>query len=146
MFVQQEASKEEQGGVVRFLLVEDAGTREIHRCMSKRPGMLSNGIIVLHENARLHTDNLMRDRLQRFGGETHQHPPYNPDLSPCDFHVFCDLKKDIRRRRFQSDEEVQEWVRLWIHQRPTSFYKTGVIARLVSQWDKCFNASGGYFE
>ena len=32
---------------------------------------------------------------------------------------------------FSSDEEVQEWVRLWIHQRPTSFYKTG-IDRLVS--------------
>ena len=32
--------------------------------------------------------------------------------SPCDFHIFGDLKKDIRGRRFHSDEDVQEWVRL----------------------------------
>ena len=37
-----------------------------------------------------------------------QHPPYSPDRSPCDFHIFVDLKKDIRGRRLHSDEEVQE--------------------------------------
>ena len=88
---------------------------------SKRPEMLSNGIILLHDNARPHTASLMRDKLQRFGWETLQHPPYSPGLSPCDIHIFGDLKKDIRRYRFHSDEKVQEWVRLWIHQRPTSF-------------------------
>ena len=45
---------------------------------------------------------------------------------PCDFHIFGDLKKDIRRRQFHSDEEMKEWVRLWIHQRPTSLYKTEI--------------------
>ena len=45
---------------------------------------------------------------------------------------------------FKSDDEVQKWVRLWIHQRPTSFYKTR-IDRLVSQWDKCINTSDNYF-
>ena len=67
--------------------------------------MLSDGIIFLH-NARPHTANLVRDKLQRFGWETLQHPPYNPDPSLCDFHIFGDLKKHIRGRRFHSDEEV----------------------------------------
>ena len=82
---------------------------------SKRRAMLSDGIILLHDNARPHTANIVRDKLQRLGWETLQHPPYSPDLSPCDFHIFADLKKDILGRRFYSDEEVQEWVRLWIH-------------------------------
>ena len=102
------------------------------------PGMLSDGVILLHDNARPHTANLVRVKVKRLSWETLQHPPYRPDLSPCDFHIFGDLKKDIRGRRFHSDEEVQEWVRLWIHQRSTSFYKTGVDY-LVSQWDKCIN-------
>ena len=114
-----------------------------HAIKSKCPGMLTDGI-VLHDNACPHTANLARDKLQRFGWETLQHPPYIPDFSPCDFHIFGDLKKDSRGRRFHSDEEVQEWVRLWIHQRPTSFYETG-IEHLVSQWDKCINTSGNYF-
>ena len=83
---------------------------------SKCPGMLSDGITLLHDNARPHTANLMRDKLQRVGWETPQHPPYSPDLSPCDFHIFGELKKDIHGRRFYSDKEVQECVRLWIHQ------------------------------
>ena len=127
-----EARKEEQLAVVCFLVAEDAGTREIHGRMSKRPGMLSDGIILLHDNARPHTANLVRDKLQRFGWETFQHPLYSPDFSPCDFHIFYDLKKDFCGRWFHSDEEVQEWVGFWIYQRPTSLYKNG-IDRLVSQ-------------
>ena len=108
---------------------------------SKRPGMLSDGIIVWHDNSRSHTANLVGDKLQRFGWETLQHPPYSLDISPCGFHIFGDLKKEIRGRRFYSDEEVQECVKLWVHQRPTCFCKTG-IDRLVSQCDKCINTSG----
>ena len=99
---------------------------------SKRPGMLSDVIILLHDNARPHTANIFRAILQIFGWEMLQHPPYSPDLSPCDSHIFGELKKDIHGRRFHSDEEVQEWMKLWIHQRPASFYKTG-IDRLVSR-------------
>ena len=129
--LEMETSKEELRGVIRFLMAKSASTR--HK--STRPGMLSDGIILLHDNTRTHTDNLVRDKLQRFGWET-QHLPYSPDLSPCDFHISGDLQKDIRGRRLHLDEEVQVWMRLWIHERPTSFYKTG-IDRLISQCDKC---------
>ena len=134
----------ERGATINAKRYADTLQKLRHAIKSKRPGMLADGIILLHDNARPHTANLVRDKLQRFGWKTLQHPPYSPDLSPCDFHIFGDLKKDIRGRRFHSDEEVQEWVRLWIRQRPTSFYKTG-IDRLVSQWDKCINTSGNYF-
>ena len=134
------ASKEEQMDVVRFLVAEGAATR--HKV--KTTWNASDGIILLRDNARPHTANLVRDKLQRFGWETLKHPQYIPDLSPCNFHIFGDLKKDIRGRRSHSDEEVQEWVRLWIHQRPTSFYKTGNY-RLASQCDKCINTFGNYF-
>ena len=110
---------------------------------SKHPGMLLDGIILLHDNGHPHTANLVRDKLQRFGWKTLQLPPYRPELSTCDFHIFGDLKKDIHGCLFHSDE-VQEWARLWIHQRPTSFCKTG-IDHLISQRDKCINTSGNYF-
>ena len=45
--LEMEASEEEQGGVVRFLVAEDAATR----IKSKHFGMLSDGIITLHYNA-----------------------------------------------------------------------------------------------
>ena len=59
--LETEASKEEQRGVVRF-------SRVLLRAIkSKRPRMLSDGIILLHDNTRHHATNLLRDKLQRFG-------------------------------------------------------------------------------
>ena len=62
---------------------------------SKCPGILSDGLILVHDNARPHTADLVRDKIQIFGWETFQHPAYCLDLSPCDFHIFGDLKKDF---------------------------------------------------
>ncbi|KAJ4442855.1 hypothetical protein ANN_04448 [Periplaneta americana] len=77
---------------------------------SKRHGMLSNDVILFHGNARPHTANFERNTIKRFGWETLQHPPpYSPDLSPCYFHIFGELKKDIRGLRFASDEDVCDW-------------------------------------
>ena len=74
----------------------------------KLPGILSDGIIPWQENARPHTANLVMGKVQIIGWETLQHPPYSPDLSPCDFHIFGDLKKDIGGNLFHSEKEVQE--------------------------------------
>ena len=73
-----EARKEEQRGVVRFLVAEGARTHAIKLNCS---GILSDGIILLHDKVRSHTANLVRDKLKRFGWETPHHPMYNPDLS-----------------------------------------------------------------
>ena len=81
-----EASEEEQRGVVHFLVAE--GAAMCHKVKVKSSGMLSDRIILLHDNARPHNANMVRDKLQRFGWETLQHPPYHPDLSPCDCHNF----------------------------------------------------------
>ena len=57
--------------------------RELRRAIkSERLGMLSEGITLLHDNARPNTANLMRDKLQRFGWKTLQHPPYSPRSFP----------------------------------------------------------------
>jgi len=35
------------------------------------------------------------------------HPPYSPDLAPCDFFLFPQLKKTMKGRRFDDVEEIQ---------------------------------------
>jgi transposase len=34
------------------------------------------------------------------------HPPYSPDLSPCDFWLFGILKQRMKERVFQSEEQI----------------------------------------
>jgi len=36
------------------------------------------------------------------------HPPYSPDLAPCDFFLFPKLKLRMKGRRFDTIEEFQE--------------------------------------
>ena len=35
-----------------------------------------------------------------------QHPPYNPDLAPSDFHLFEPLKESLGGIKFENNEDV----------------------------------------
>ena len=95
--LEMQVSKEEQRGVVSFQVAEGAASA----IKSKRPGMLSDGIIPCMITP-IPIRNLVRDQLQIFGWDTLQQSQYIPDLSPRDFHIFGDLKKYIRGSRFHS--------------------------------------------
>jgi len=45
--------------------------------------------------------------LTEIGGTALQHPPYSPDLAPCDFWAFPTLKAQLRGKRFASDDVVK---------------------------------------
>jgi histone-lysine N-methyltransferase SETMAR len=89
---------------------------------NKRPGKLSRRVLMLHDNARPHAVHATRDTLRRFGWGVLDHPPYSPDLSPCDYHVFGPLKKTLKGRWFNSDEAVHEAVEQWFIQQPVSSF------------------------
>ena len=72
------------------------------------------------------------------------HPPYSPDLSPCDYAIFGPLKKGMRGELFTSDDGVKQNVRNWFTTQPREFYETAIHS-LVSQWDKRLNNQGQYF-
>ena len=64
--------------------------REKHR------GNLSKGILLQKDNARVHTCKVAMDAVEQNGYELLPHPAYSPDLTPSDFFLFPNLKKDIR--------------------------------------------------
>jgi hypothetical protein len=35
------------------------------------------------------------------------HPPYSPDLAPCDFFLFTKKELKLKGRRFDNIEEIQ---------------------------------------
>ncbi|GFV91931.1 histone-lysine N-methyltransferase SETMAR [Trichonephila clavipes] len=91
---------------------------------NKRPGRLTNGVILLHNNARPHVSDVAQ--LANFKWKTLHHPPYSPDLLPCDFHIFRKLKKHLKSTRFMSDDTVKQSVADYLNQQPTEFNETGV--------------------
>ena len=78
--------------------------------LSKHLGILSKGVVLLHDNARPHTAAHTAETLQKLKFEVMAHPPYSPDLALSNYHLFCPIKEVLRGRRFTSDKEVMEAV------------------------------------
>ncbi|PSN42895.1 hypothetical protein C0J52_23444 [Blattella germanica] len=62
--------------------------------------------IILHDNARCHTAAAVRDLLRRWQWEILEHPPYSPDMSPCDYDLFSKVKEPLRRNRYNTREAI----------------------------------------
>lgn len=87
----------------------------------KRPGLLSEGVMLLDENAKPHAARLTQDQIHHFGWERLDHPAYSPDLAPSDFHLFPALKahsQDV------TSKTMLRWSRMcdnFLHCRAQSF-------------------------
>ena len=70
--------------------------------LSKRRGMLTQGVLLLHDNSRPHTAHLTIKTIRQLNWEVLEPLSYSPDLAPSDFHLFGPLKNALRSRRFCS--------------------------------------------
>jgi hypothetical protein len=55
------------------------------------------------------------------------------------------LKEHLSRKRFASDQEVENETRNWLTNLNANFYAEGTL-KLVSHWDKYLNLFGDYVE
>ena len=77
----------------------------------KRPALFKSGQWHFHQdNAPVHNSILVTDYLTEMGIKTVSHPPYSPDLAPCDFYLFPKLKEKLRGYRYETIEEMKEAV------------------------------------
>ena len=115
--------------------------------LKKRLGRVrTNKTIVLHhDNARPHTARATVEAINTLGFCLLPHPPYSPDLAPCDFHLFPKLKEYLRGVLFKSNEELERPVRSWIRAQRSDFFLDG-FRQLVHRWKKCVNTAGDYVE
>ena len=58
------------------------------------------------DNTPVHNSILVTDYLTKMGIKTVHHPPYSPDLAPCDFWLFSKL----RGCRYGTIEEMKDSV------------------------------------
>jgi len=72
----------------------------------KRRGKVTKGVLFLHDNAPAHRVLATQKKLAYLGFQCLDHPPYSPDLTPSDYHLFAGLKNQLKGRHFSSDEEV----------------------------------------
>ena len=82
------------------------GLREFRkRFLGKRPALFkSDQWHFDQDNIPVHNSILVTDYLTKMGIKTVPHPPYSPDLAPCDFWLFLKL----RGCRYVTIEEMKE--------------------------------------
>ena len=63
------------------------------RFLRKRPALFKSGQWHFHQdNTPVHNSILVTDYFSKMGIKTVPHPPYSPDLVPCDFWLFPKLR------------------------------------------------------
>ena len=73
--------------------------------------------------------------------KTVAHPPYSPDLAPCDFWLFPNL----RGCRYETIEEIKGVVTKVIDMLTQENFH-GTFQKLLERYNKCIAAGGDYLE
>lgn len=119
--------------------------RFVGAIQQQRPNTGMKGISLHMDNAPAHTAFITQEFLNDHGIRALPHPPYSPDLSPCDFWLFPSLKAQLRGRQFQTDEELEQATANALDEITKDQF-----ASLFDKWfqrmHKCIQAEGDYFE
>ena len=73
----------------------------------KLPEKWANSFILHHDNAQCHTLLLVRQFLSNRNFMVCPHPPYSPDLAPCDFWLFSKVKMAMKGKRFELIQDIE---------------------------------------
>ncbi|PNF25826.1 hypothetical protein B7P43_G11746 [Cryptotermes secundus] len=73
------------------------------------------------------------------------HPPYSPDLAPCDFFLFPKMKIKLKGRRFDTVEEIQVETQTVLNTLTKKDFQDA-FEKWQKCWDRCMRSQGDYFE
>jgi hypothetical protein len=91
-----------------------------------------------HDNTTSHTSVLTQQFLAKYKTVVFPHPPYSPDLAPCDFFLFPKMTfKLIPLRRSRPNRRVLDTL--------TEKDFQEAFQKWRRWWDRCRHAGGNYF-
>ena len=124
---------------------ESVLTQLVDFYQKRRPHTGVRGIKLLHGNASAHKSATVQEYLKESGLDVLDHPPYSPDLSPCDVWLFPRLKEMLAGHRFESRCGVGNVVYQCLQHIPKEDYRAA-FRKWVDQCKLCVEANGSYFE
>ena len=85
----------------------------IEKVREERPISGSKNVKIFHKNAKRHVAKIVKDYLNNEGIKIIDHPPSSPDLAPCYFWLYSELKRgsdshpDIKSLKSQITEHLE---------------------------------------
>jgi len=109
----------------------------------ERPKTGCHGLKLLHDNARPHNSRAVLNYLREQQIGLMPHPPYSPDLAPCDYWLFDLLKRGLTDQK--DDDTLFKSVFSVLNSIPEKEYKK-TFSKLVERYKLCIKNKGEYFE
>jgi hypothetical protein len=101
--------------------------------------MLGKGVRLLHDNEPAHATTTLAASLR------YEIPPHPPDLALSNFFLFPRLKKPLREKRFQDDDDIISAAEYFLNSQNKISYDQG-IQQLMHHWEKCVALQGAYVQ
>lgn len=105
----------------------------------------SSTLRIHHDNAPAHRSAVVMEYLEENNIQLIPHPPYSPDLAPCDFWLFSRLKDHLRGNRYESRSQLGSAIYQYMKAIPVEDYRS-----CFQQWKnrlrRCVEVQGDYFE
>ena len=116
-----------------------------HTIQNRRRGKFSPAIVLLHDNARLHSawkTSLAEWEipLEHLWASSVSSGPGAVGLFP-----ISKIKEHFAGKRFANAEDVKNAVVIWLNNQADTWYTEG-IHKLVARYDKCLNVKDDYVE
>ena len=100
--------------------------------------------ILHHDNSHTNSALIVHEFLACNSITVLEHPPYSPDLAPCDFFLFPKCKLVLRGWHLGDVTIKSETTSLLKGLREDEFQ--GFFQQWKQRWDKCIVSNGEYFE
>jgi len=100
--------------------------------------------VLHHGNAPAHTALSIREFLVKKNIPVLPHPPYSPDLAPCNFYLFSKLKLKLKGHHFGMMENIQKVVTNDLHPLTQNDFRY-CYDQWKERWNHCVTSHGSYF-
>lgn len=104
-----------------------------------------NSWCLLHDNAPSHKSLIVTRYLAKQKVSVLSHPPYSPDLAPCDFALFPKLKIKLKGSYFDDVSAIKKSSTHVLEAIPQNEFEN-IFQSLLNRCHKCIEARGEYFE
>lgn len=114
------------------------------RVLRVRPDIAESWILH-HDNAPSHNALTVREFLTEKNIAILPHPPYSPDLAPCDFFVFPKIKDLLKGHHHGTIDQIQKAATRTLDMFTDADFQH-CFQEWQNRWNRCVRSQGTYFE
>jgi len=115
----------------------------IEWCKNKRKIGGAESFVFHMDNAPCHNSSVTKQFLEDNNITRVEHPPYSPDLAPCDFYMFGYIKNHFARTIFKDKEDAIEQITRFVNSIPKK-QQIAAFDEWMKRLEKCIQLKGRY--